>query len=109
MRQPPSNTVELLAAHLLPLTGCGDRIVGCEWWVHTRSDGRSIGHQMHFDTEEATLAAGRLCHPTVSSVTYLSGTGGGDPTVVFDQRSDPIPRAPGALWTVPLVPCGQYS
>ena len=96
-REPPANAVEALARHLLPFTGCGDRVVGCEWWVHTRSEGRSMGHQMHFDTEEATLAGGRLCHPAVSSVTYLSGAGGGDPTVVFDQRPDDDAAASAAV------------
>jgi hypothetical protein len=28
-----SNAVEALAAHLLPLTGCSERVVGCEWWA----------------------------------------------------------------------------
>ena len=45
---------------------------------------------MHFDTEEASLAAGRLVHPVVSSVTYLSGVGRSDPTVVFSQRVDDL-------------------
>ena len=98
----PSNLVEVLARHLLPITGCADRIVGAEWWVHTRSERRSIGHQMHFDTEECTLAQGRVLHPLVSTVVYLSGMpapdangslgstaaarGSADPTVVFDMR-----------------------
>jgi len=84
----PSNTVEALARHLLPLTGAADEIVGCEWWVHTRAEGRSIGHQMHWDTEEVSLQRGEILHPLVSSVTYLSGASGGDPTVVLDQRTD---------------------
>jgi hypothetical protein len=45
---------------------------------------------MHFDTEEASLAAGRLVHPVVSSVTYLSGVGRSDPTVVLSQRVDDL-------------------
>ena len=83
---PPRTVVDELAMALLPLTGHAERIVGFEWWVHTRAEARSIGHQMHFDTEEASLAAGRLVHPLVSSVTYLSGGGRSDPTVVFNQR-----------------------
>ena len=101
-KQQPAHLVELLARHLLPITGGEDRIVGAEWWVHTRSERRSIGHQMHFDTEECTLAQGRVLHPLVSTVVYLSGMpapdangslgstaaarGSTDPTVVFDMR-----------------------
>ena len=85
--QPPRSCVEALAKHLLPLTGCAEQIVGCEWWVHTRAQGRSIGHQMHFDTEESTLARGDVLHPIVSSVTYIDGDPTqSDPTVVLDQR-----------------------
>ena len=87
---PPRTVVDELAMTLLPLTGHAERIVGFEWWVHTRAEARSIGHQMHFDTEEASLAAGRLVHPLVSSVTYLSGGGRSDPTVVFNQRVDDL-------------------
>ena len=92
---PPSNLIELLVRHLLPLTGCADSVVGAEWWVHTRTESRSIGHQMHWDTEEHSLASGRLLHPLVSSVVYLSGAAdpegsgvaaSGDPTVVFDMK-----------------------
>ena len=65
-----------------------------------------MGHQLHFDTEENTLASPptltgggeqggtseipfppRILHPAVSSVCYLTGAAaGGGPTVVFDQR-----------------------
>ena len=50
--KPPRNAVEALATHLLPMTGVADRIVGCEWWVHSKEASRFVGHQMHFDTEE---------------------------------------------------------
>ena len=87
--RPPRSIVERLAQQLLPLTGCAEEVVGCEWWVHTRAEGRSIGHQMHFDTEEATLQRGDILHPLVSSVTYLSGSPTrADPTLVLDQRVD---------------------
>ena len=87
VRRAPTNAVEALARHLLHLTGSSDDIVGCEWWVHTRPEGRSIGHQMHFDTEESSLAEGEILHPVVSTVTYINGSAtGGDPTVVLQQR-----------------------
>ena len=86
---PPATLIDVYVREvLLPLVANADDVVGAEWWVHTRASRRSIGHQMHFDTEEATLQlTGEVVHPTVSSVLYLSGAGG-DPTVVFDQRAD---------------------
>ena len=86
--RPPTNAVETLATLLLPLTGCADRIVGCEWWVHSKAAAsRALGHQMHFDTEEGVLhREGAVVHPAVSSVIYLSGSDASDPTVVLDQR-----------------------
>jgi len=90
--ESPRNAVEFLCRHLRPFTGVGDEVVGCEWWVHTRAEGRSIGHQMHFDTEEGSLASGQLLHPVVSSVSYLRTSAdhlfGSDPTVVLNQRVD---------------------
>lgn len=42
----------------LALYSCADRIVGCEWWVHSKAArSRALGHQMHFDTEEGVLHA----------------------------------------------------
>ena len=91
--KPPTNAVEELAQVLLPLTGCADRVVGCEWWVHSKAASRSLGnrhgHQMHFDTEEGLLycSAPEVAHPAVSSVLYLDGaTASAGPTVVLDQR-----------------------
>ena len=93
----PRNAVEALATHLLPLTGVADRIVGCEWWVHSKAASRFVGHQMHFDTEEGVLhAQGEVVHPAVSSVLYLSGghQASADPTVILDQRrGDAIPAS----------------
>lgn len=67
----PRNSVEFLCRHLLPLCGAAQRVVGCEWWVHTRAEGRSIGHQMHFDTEEVESYPTRYdsvsCHPVPPS------------------------------------------
>ena len=86
----PRNAVEVWARHVLARLGDAvrARVVGCEWWVHIRSEGgRSVGHPLHFDTEEATLARGEVLHPLVSSVTYVRcGRGASDPTVILDQR-----------------------
>jgi hypothetical protein len=71
-------------------------IVGAEWWVHSRPLGRNLGHQLHFDTEENSLEEKHdILHPTVSSVCYLTGDGGG-PTVVFDQTSNDVTPSPKA-------------
>ena len=90
LSEPPSNTVEDFIRHFLPLVEkrAGAKIVGAEWWVHSRPIGRNLGHQLHLDTEENTLEASHeIVHPKVSSVTYLSPpVDGGDSTVVFDQR-----------------------
>ncbi len=87
----PKNAVEQLALRLLPLTGCADRVVGCEWWVHRKAASRSLGnahgHQLHFDTEEGVLyGMDEVVHPAVSSVLYLSSAQTAGPTVVLDQR-----------------------
>ena len=99
VRQAPSNAVEQLALTLLPLTGCAERIAGVSWWAHSKPAFSSIGHQLHFDTEERTLAAtGEVLHPAVTTVCYLQeGVAGADgphaagqaassPTIVYDQR-----------------------
>ena len=96
--QPPSHAVEELARLILPLTGCVDKVVGCEWWAHSKAARRGIGgHQLHFDTEEVTLARGEMVHPAVSTVIYLTGDvdDDADPTVIFDQvwGEGPAPHA----------------
>ena len=61
---------------LLPLAQqrTSQKIVGAEWWVHTRPIEANIGHNLHFDTDEAMLAQeGKITHPVVSSVLYLTG------------------------------------
>ena len=47
-----------------------------EWWVHTRP--HSNGHQLHFDSDETRIEAGRSpAHPIVSTVLFLSEDIGG--------------------------------
>mmetsp|Transcript_20103 Transcript_20103/g.28814 ORF Transcript_20103/g.28814 Transcript_20103/m.28814 type:complete len:654 (-) Transcript_20103:234-2195(-) len=54
-----------------------------EWWVHTRP--HSNGHQLHFDSDETRIEAGRsAAHPIVSCVLFLSDDIGG-PTLMTDQ------------------------
>lgn len=102
LSRPPSNAVETLATHLLPLLGsCAAKVVGCEWWVHSKAASRSLGnqhgHQMHFDTEEGVLYSEcEVVHPIVSSVLYLSGAAVAGPTVVLDQRYNADHPAPSA-------------
>ncbi|KAL1521214.1 hypothetical protein AB1Y20_022764 [Prymnesium parvum] len=78
-----ASLIEQLIHHLRPLTRRDD-LIGAEWWVHSRAAGRGIGHELHFDVEEAHMeATGEVVHPAVSSVVYLSDEG--DPTIVLDQ------------------------
>jgi len=61
------------------------RIIGAEWWTHTRPLGANLGHQLHFDTDESLLGnAGKVTHPVISSVLYLTGGGGGK----HDEEND---------------------
>ena len=83
-RSAPSHAIEALILSLLPLTGRGNELRACEWWVHRRASGRGWGHELHYDLEEAIMeASGRVVHPALSSVVYLSS--GGDPTIILDE------------------------
>ena len=54
---------------------------------YTSASGRGFGHELHYDVEERTMErSGRVLHPAVSSVVYLSD--GGDPTIVLDETLD---------------------
>ncbi|MGK3737777.1 MAG: hypothetical protein ACI8RD_003680 [Bacillariaceae sp.] len=49
-------------------------ICGFEWWTHTRPIQANLGHNLHFDTDESMLdQEGKLTHPVLSSVLYLTG------------------------------------
>ncbi len=55
-----------------------------EWWVHSRP--HVNGHQLHFDSDETRLEAGRSArHPICSTVLFLS-SGVGGPTIATNQR-----------------------
>jgi hypothetical protein len=92
----PKNVIEdMIVNHLLPRANQvlekGESICGFEWWVHTRPIQANLGHNLHFDTDESMLAQeGKVTHPIMSSVLYL--TGGGDDeagaTIVLDQTPD---------------------
>lgn len=90
------NVVEdAIVNHLLPLAeqtlreehkSPPPKIVGCEWWIHTRPRAANLGHPLHFDTDEWLLNNNHeVSHPIVSSVLYLTGGEGSGSTVVFDQ------------------------
>ena len=123
----PTNIIEdVIVNHLLPLaeqvlqekessssstktsSPPPPRIVGAEWWTHTRPLGANLGHQLHFDTDESLLEREkRVTHPIISSVLYLtgagregcqdgSGGGGAGSTIVFDQTPESTDVAPKA-------------
>jgi hypothetical protein len=92
-----SNAVEeLVVSHLLPRVQSVlseeqmKNLKGYEWWVHTRPHGANLGHQLHFDTDEALLEQdGIVDIPMCATVLYLTediadATQHGA-TVLFDQ------------------------
>jgi hypothetical protein len=92
----PSNLIEeVIINHLLPLAkkcyaGEGE-IVGAEWWPHHRPIQANLGHNLHFDTDEAMLQQESvISHPVLSSVLYLTtgGKGLAGPTIILDQKPD---------------------
>ncbi|KAL7541322.1 hypothetical protein ACHAXR_010810 [Thalassiosira sp. AJA248-18] len=103
VRHCPTNVIEeVIVNYLLPLAerslqendteSSAPKIVGAEWWAHTRPLGANLGHQIHFDTDESLLGREkRVTHPIISSVMYLTGakdsTSAGS-TIVFDQTPD---------------------
>eukprot|EP00551_Chaetoceros_affinis_P009393 CAMPEP_0203666252 /NCGR_PEP_ID=MMETSP0090-20130426/3312_1 /ASSEMBLY_ACC=CAM_ASM_001088 /TAXON_ID=426623 /ORGANISM="Chaetoceros affinis, Strain CCMP159" /LENGTH=866 /DNA_ID=CAMNT_0050530071 /DNA_START=21 /DNA_END=2621 /DNA_ORIENTATION=+ len=95
----PSNLIEdVVINHLLPLIKAQipshEKIVGFEWWTHTRPLSANLGHQLHFDTDEALLdKEKKVTHPIISSVLYLtgnkdSGSQTAGSTIVFNQTPD---------------------
>ena len=97
----PSNLVEhVTIRHLLPLAQplTPQTILGCEWWVHTLPMQTNLGHNLHFDTDEALLAQQTVSHPVVSSVLYLTATSGAGATLVIDQTSDST-SLPNHCWS----------
>lgn len=95
--ESPSNLIEdIVCSHLLPQVKSrlsaeqAASIVGYEWWVHTRPLQANLGHNLHFDTDEALLRQSReITHPIFSSVLYLTGsTGSSGPTFILDQTPD---------------------
>ena len=70
-----------------------ETIVGYEWWVHTRAMTANLGHNLHFDTDEALLRRnGTVSHPCISSVLYLTGgsdnNNNNDNSAVNDEEDD---------------------
>jgi hypothetical protein len=108
----PTNAIEeAVVYHLLPRIQChlGEEltstIVGYEWWVHTRPVGASLGHNLHFDTDESkleTAADGSISHPFVSSVLYLTAPPVSGATIVFQQTPEATDNAPFAWCSQPV-------
>lgn len=85
----PRFWIEWAVAHLqkyacakMELTSCADELAGAEWWFQTKPSDIGIG--FHYDKDEALASIhGRMRHPLLSTVTYLTNSGG--PTLVFDM------------------------
>ena len=94
--QPKNLLEQVIIHHLLPRAKQvlpkedGDAICGFEWWAHTRPIRANVGHNLHFDTDEAILAQeGLITHPILSSVLYLTGgCDGAGATVLLNQTPD---------------------
>ena len=109
---------------MLQSTTCSsntDEIIGAEWWLHHRPVGANLGHQLHFDTDEALLdQQGKVTHPLVSTVLYLTGgrsqkdsemdvnndhtlrTGPSGSTIIFSQDPKSTNYAKTAYVSVPV-------
>jgi hypothetical protein len=89
----PQNLIDdVVINHLLPLTKqmlgseAGD-ICAYEWWAHSRH--ASLGHMLHFDTDEANLEPDQAVHhPLMSSVLHLTGDETSGATIILDQTPD---------------------
>jgi hypothetical protein len=107
--QAPTNLFEeVMVDHLMPLAAkqldeeTAASICGFEWWVHTRPIQANLGHNLHFDTDEALLSQeGKITHPLVSSVLYLTGGNQGGATIVLDQTPDSETNAEQCWRSVP--------
>jgi hypothetical protein len=119
-QQTPRNVLEdVVMNYVLPAveTHLGgptaDGICGFEWWIHTRPIQANLGHNLHFDTDEALLSQSQqITHPIASCVLYLTGgekdenddtgTGdGGGSTIVLDQTPESTEVAQVAWKAVP--------
>lgn len=96
LAQPRHLIDDLVLNDLLPLAKevSKEKIVGYEFWVHSRPLKANLGHQLHFDTDESLLNQNKkITHPIVSSVLFLSGcnrdseTTAGS-TIIFNQTPD---------------------
>ena len=103
-QKPKDFVQDVIEAFLLPLVeknlpSDADHIVGYEWWAHTRPLAANLGHNLHFDTDEALLKnQGQVTHPLISSVLYLNGTKDSGPTIVLNQNSDASALHADKIW-----------
>lgn len=89
----PKNLIDdVVINHLLPLAtqmlgADADEICAYEWWAHSRHT--SLGHMLHFDTDEANLEPDQAVHhPLLSSVLHLTGDETSGATIILDQTPD---------------------
>lgn len=62
-----------------------NKIVGAEWWVQRTNQDGKIG--FHYDKDEGEASMhGRMRHPVISTVTYLTNEGA--PTMVFNMTTN---------------------
>jgi hypothetical protein len=62
-------------------------LVGVEWWIHSRPLTEKM--HFHFDRDEILWERDNIMvHPTISSILYVTDTGGA--TLILDQKYDPV-------------------
>lgn len=105
----PSNLIEdVVCNYLLPIVQqqrahTDPPIVGYEWWIHTREVSANLGHNLHFDTDEALLSQEKvITHPEISSVLYLTGGSSSGATIVLNQTPDSTENATMAYISRPV-------
>lgn len=87
LREDPKTLVEqaIRAIYELLLKEFPDKakhVKTAEWWCHSRP--HHMGHQFHFDSENE--GKGRIRHPLLSTVLYLSDNECNGPTLITNQK-----------------------
>lgn len=79
---PVETAIAAAVARLSRLAPAANGYAGAEWWVRLKAADTPMA--FHFDKDESQFRlAGRMRHPTLSSVLYLTDAGG--PTIILGQ------------------------
>jgi hypothetical protein len=84
-KKPPENLLESVVRRLEQVARPGASLAGAEWWL--RRESASISKRLHFDRDETLAREGRVVHPKLASILYVTSVGGH--TLVTDQSCSP--------------------